>query len=57
MVNAPDEKIPLHPWHGKSVLDVPLGVDTLRALGTMLGTCCATVIADRDRPGARASRT
>src|SRR5580700_9551395 len=41
-VHAPDEKAPLHPWHGKSVLDVPLGVETMRGCGTMLGTCCAT---------------
>jgi NADH-quinone oxidoreductase subunit F len=45
-VKAPDEKSPLHPWHGKSVLDVPIGVDTIRALGTMLGTCCAIVWSD-----------
>jgi NADH-quinone oxidoreductase subunit F len=44
-VNAPDEKSPMHAWHGKSVLDVPLGVDTMRGVGTMLGTCCATVMA------------
>ena len=43
VVNAPDEKSPLHPWHGQSVLDVPMGVDTFRNLGTMLGTCCAIV--------------
>ncbi len=49
-VNAPDEKSPLHPWHGKSVLDVPLGVDTFRGLGTMLGTCCATVMAEGTDP-------
>jgi NADH-quinone oxidoreductase subunit F len=45
VVSAPDEKSPLHEWHGKSALDVPLGVDTMRACGTMLGTCCATVMA------------
>src|SRR5262249_58890488 len=28
LVSAPGDKSPLHPWHGKSVLDVPLGVDT-----------------------------
>jgi NADH-quinone oxidoreductase subunit F len=50
LVNAPDEKSPLHPWHGKSVLDVPLGVDTFRGLGTMLGTCCATVLAEGTCP-------
>lgn len=50
VVNAPDEKSPLHAWHGKSVLDVPLGVDTFRGLGTMLGTCCATVMAEGTDP-------
>jgi NADH-quinone oxidoreductase subunit F len=50
VVNAPNEKSPLHPWHGKSVLDVPMGVDTFRALGTMLGTCCAIVLSDKADP-------
>jgi NADH-quinone oxidoreductase subunit F len=50
LVHAPDEKSPLHPWHGKSVLDVPMGVDTYRALGTMLGTCCAIVLSDKACP-------
>jgi NADH-quinone oxidoreductase subunit F len=50
VVNAPNEKSPLHPYHGKSVLDVPLGVDTFRALGTMLGTCCAIVLSDKADP-------
>ena len=50
VVNAPDEKSPLHAWHGQSVLDVPLGVDTFRGLGTMLGTCCATVLAEGTCP-------
>lgn len=50
VVNAPDEKSPLHAWHGQSVLDVPLGVDTFRGLGTMLGTCCATVMAEGTDP-------
>lgn len=49
-VNAPDPKAPLNPWHGKSVFDVPLGVDTMRGVGTMLGTCCVTVIADGTDP-------
>jgi NADH-quinone oxidoreductase subunit F len=49
-VNAPSEKSPLFPYHGKSVLDVPLGVDTFRALGTMLGTCCATVLSTQADP-------
>jgi NADH-quinone oxidoreductase subunit F len=50
LVHAPGDKSPLHPYHGKSVLDVPLGVDTFRALGTMLGTCCATVLSDQVCP-------
>jgi NADH-quinone oxidoreductase subunit F len=49
-VSAPDEKDPMHPWHGKSVFDVPLGVDTMRAVGTMLGTCCVTVLAEGTCP-------
>ena len=49
-VDAPDEKSPLHPWHGKSVFDVPLGVDTMRGVGTMLGTCCVTVLAEGTCP-------
>jgi NADH-quinone oxidoreductase subunit F len=49
-VNAPDEKNPLHPWHGQNVLDVPMGVDTYRMLGTMLGTCCAIVFSDKTCP-------
>jgi len=50
VVNAPDEKSPLHPWHGKPVFDVPMGVDTYRTLGTMLGTCCAIVLSDKADP-------
>jgi NADH-quinone oxidoreductase subunit F len=49
-VNAPDARLPLNPWHGKSVFDVPLGVDTMRGVGTMLGTCCVTVIAQGTDP-------
>ena len=49
-VNAPDEKSPLHPYHGKSVFDVPLGVETMRLSGTMLGTCCVTVMAEGTDP-------
>jgi len=44
IVDAPAESHPLHAWHGKSHIDVPMGVDTYRALGTMLGTCCAIVM-------------
>ncbi|MBZ0119110.1 MAG: NADH-quinone oxidoreductase subunit NuoF [Sandaracinaceae bacterium] len=43
-VDAPKPDDPMHPWHGKSHLDVPMGVDTMRSLGTMLGTCCAIVM-------------
>jgi len=50
LVHAPDEKSPIHQWHGQSVLDVPLGVDTFRGLGTMLGTCCVTVMAEGTCP-------
>ncbi|MGD0677205.1 MAG: NADH-quinone oxidoreductase subunit NuoF [Polyangiaceae bacterium] len=49
-VMAPDVKNPLHPWHAKSVFDVPLGVETMRGVGTMLGTCCVTVIAEGTDP-------
>ncbi len=49
-VHAPNEDDPMHKWHGQSVLDVPMGVDTLRNCGTMLGTCCATVLSDQACP-------
>ena len=45
-VDAPAADHPLHQWHGMSEIDVPMGVDTYRALGTMLGTCCAIVMDD-----------
>lgn len=44
LVDAPAEDHPLHEWHGQSEIDVPMGVDTYRGLGTMLGTCCAIVM-------------
>ncbi len=43
-VHAPAADHPLHAWHGQSEIDVPMGVDTYRALGTMLGTTCAIVM-------------
>jgi len=49
-VHAPDEKSILHRWDGQSVLDVPIGVDTLRELGTMAGTACAIVLSDKACP-------
>jgi NADH-quinone oxidoreductase subunit F len=50
VVHAPNANSPLHPYDGKSVLDVPLGCDTMRGVGTMLGTCCVTVIAEGTDP-------
>jgi len=50
MVDAPADDDPLHEWHGMSVLDVPMGVDTFRGIGTMLGTCCAIVLSDKACP-------
>ena len=50
IVNAPDANDLLHSWHGQSQLDVPIGVDTMKALGTMAGTCCAIVLSDRACP-------
>lgn len=41
---ANDDKHPLFGMNGKSQLDVPMGVDTYRAIGTMLGTCGAIVM-------------
>ena len=38
------------PYNDKSVLDLPMGVDTFRAVGTMLGTCCAIVLSDAADP-------
>jgi NADH-quinone oxidoreductase subunit F len=50
VVDAPDEQHPMHEWHGLSVLDVPMGVDTMKGLRTMLGTCCAIVLSDQACP-------
>lgn len=44
--HMPDEKSPLHKYNGMKVFDVPMGVDTMRIAGTMLGTCCITVMAE-----------
>lgn len=40
----------LAPYDGMSVLDIPMGVDTMRAAGGMLGTCCAIVLSDKADP-------
>jgi NADH-quinone oxidoreductase subunit F len=55
-VHRPDEVVALpneprfEPWQGKSILDLPLGVDTFRSAGSMLGTCCVTVLSDAADP-------
>nr|PZN18416.1 MAG: NADH-quinone oxidoreductase subunit NuoF [Pseudomonadota bacterium] len=45
IVNVPNDPR-FEPYNGKSILDLPLGVDTFRAVGSMLGTCCAIVLSD-----------
>ncbi|MDX2051414.1 MAG: NADH-quinone oxidoreductase subunit NuoF [Polyangiaceae bacterium] len=55
-VMRPDETVNLPndprfaPYNGKSVLDLPLGVDTFRGISSMLGTCCAIVMSDAADP-------
>jgi NADH-quinone oxidoreductase subunit F len=55
-VHLPDEIVDVkgdprfEPYNGKSILDLPLGVDTFRAVGSMLGTCCAIVMSDAVDP-------
>jgi NADH-quinone oxidoreductase subunit F len=55
-VHLPDEvpTLPADPrydaYRGKSILDIPLGVDTFRNAGSMLGTCCAMVMSDAVDP-------
>jgi NADH-quinone oxidoreductase subunit F len=48
--HMPDEKSPLRKYDGMNVLDIPLGVDTMRFAQTMLGTCCVTVLAEGTCP-------
>jgi NADH-quinone oxidoreductase subunit F len=48
VVNSSDPR--LEPYNGKPLLDLPLGVDTFRSSGSMLGTCCATVLSDAADP-------
>jgi len=38
------------PYNGKSILDLPLGVEPYRAVGSMLGTCCAIVLSEDADP-------
>ncbi|HEY6724353.1 MAG TPA: NADH-quinone oxidoreductase subunit NuoF [Polyangiaceae bacterium] len=55
-VHLPDEVVNVaddprfEPYNGKSILDLPLGVETFRAAGGMLGTCCAIVLSDAADP-------
>src|SRR4051812_18037395 len=55
-VHRPDETVTLpsdarfEAFQGKSILDLPLGVDTFRNAGSMLGTCCVTVLSDAADP-------
>jgi NADH-quinone oxidoreductase subunit F len=55
-VHLPDETVNVpgdprfEPYNGKSILDLPLGVDTYRNVGSMLGTCCAIVLSDAADP-------
>jgi len=55
-VHRPDEIINIpndpnfEPYNGKSILDLPLGVDTYRRAGSMLGTCGAIVLSDAADP-------
>jgi NADH-quinone oxidoreductase subunit F len=48
IINHPDPRFA--PYNGKSILDLPLGVDTFRMNGSMLGTCCAIVLSDAADP-------
>jgi NADH-quinone oxidoreductase subunit F len=49
VVNVPNDPR-FAPYNGKSILDLPLGVDTFRTVGSMLGTGCAIVLSDATDP-------
>jgi NADH-quinone oxidoreductase subunit F len=49
IVNVPNNP-KFAPYNGKSILDLPLGVDPFRMVGSMLGTCCAIVLSDAADP-------
>jgi NADH-quinone oxidoreductase subunit F len=49
IVNVPNDPR-FEPYNGKSILDLPLGVDTFRLVGSMLGTCGAIVLSDAADP-------
>lgn len=49
VVNVPNDDR-FAEYNGKPLLDLPLGVDTYRGAGSMLGTCCAIVLSDKADP-------
>ena len=49
IVNVPNDPR-FEPYNGKSILDLPLGVETYRGVGSMLGTCGAIVLSDAADP-------
>jgi NADH-quinone oxidoreductase subunit F len=49
LVNVPGDSR-FAEYNGKPLLDLPLGVDTYRSAGSMLGTCCAIVLSDKVDP-------
>ena len=49
VVNVPGDPR-FDPYNGKSILDLPLGVETFRNVGGMLGTCCAIVLSEDADP-------
>jgi NADH-quinone oxidoreductase subunit F len=49
VVNVPNDPR-FASYNGKPLLDLPLGVDTFRTVGSMLGTCCAIVLSDAADP-------
>jgi len=49
LVNIPNDPR-FADYNGKPLLDLPLGVDTFRAAGSMLGTCCAIIMSDKADP-------
>ena len=49
IVNVPNDPR-FEPFNGKNFLDLPMGVETYRAAGSMLGTCGAIVLSDAADP-------
>ena len=50
-VNAPKADDPMHPWHGKLHLDVPMAVDTMRGIGTAPTHLLTVAIGDLNGTG------